>query len=299
MVTRLLGSSPAGTATMMTSWLLVEAPGPWAANALETTLDGVFDPEVLARARSLGLRPLLIRRPGRHHRTAADGRTVYVASGRPENRWLERIRVADLGELRDLDLLAVARGAGGHGEPVDSSLFLVCTHGKKDMCCAVFGRPVADTLHKNHPDQTWEVSHVGGDVWAGNLLVVPSGFMHGQLSPDEAALVAKAARLGQVLPDQLRGRSSAPSLWAQYAEITLRKQLGLRGLDAVLTVAERDAEGAAEPGESRVVTVRCLDQTYEVAVSRTRVDATARSRCAGRFTTSSFTTGTVRALTPA
>ncbi|GAA0235034.1 hypothetical protein GCM10010492_37460 [Saccharothrix mutabilis subsp. mutabilis] len=291
-LTRQLGGNPAGTATLMTSWLLVEQPGPWPADALEQTLASVFGPGRLDGPRAAGLRPLLIRRPGRHQRDPDAPHTVYVGSGVPGNRWLEKIEVADLADLASLDVAAVAAGVPGHGERVDGPLFLVCTHGTKDMCCAVLGRPLAAVLGENHPGRAWEVSHVGGDRWAGNLLVVPDGFLHGQLDPGEAALVAKSALVGQVVAEQLRGRTSAPSPWSQYAEIAVRKTFGLRGVDSVLAVDERPVEG----GDVRVVTVQGLDNQYEVTVARSVAAASGASRCSGVIAPPAYTTRSIETL---
>ena len=286
---RLLRGTPAGTATHMTSWLLIEQPGPWPADALQRTLAGVFPAGRLDSPTSKGLRPLLIRRPGRPRKKAS--RTVFVGAGLPGNRWLEQLDHADLATL---DLDAVADGRPGHGEPVSGPLLLVCTHGAKDMCCAILGRPVAAALAETHPNRTWEVSHVGGDRWAGNLLVVPDGFMHGQLEPTAAELIAKAAVHGQVEPDQLRGRTSAATPWTQYAEIALRQHTGLRGLDDVLATHERPVSPVED--DVRVVTLRGGDRRYEVTVRRTRPAEAVPSRCSGRIAPASFQAETIRPL---
>ncbi|MGY6654259.1 sucrase ferredoxin [Amycolatopsis sp. TRM77291] len=280
-VARMLGASPAGTAADMRCWLLIEQPGPWPADALENVLDEAFPAErrelLEGLRRSHGLRPLLIRRPGKHQRDPDRPRSVYVGGGEPGNRWLERLEIHDLGDLAGLDLEAVAEGTGGLGTRVGGPLFLVCTHGTKDMCCAVLGRPLASTLNTNHPGRAWEVSHVGGDRWAGNLLVVPDGFLHGQLNPAEAALVAKSALRGQVEPEQLRGRTSARTAWAQFAEIALRRRLDLSGLDDVLAVQEEPLLEA----DARVVTVRGGEDFYAVTVRRRSATPRGESRCAG------------------
>ena len=283
-VARLLGANPSGTATFMRSWLLIEQPGPWSADVLDEVLDSAFPPESRAKLDELraehGLRPLLIRRPGRHSRTPGQTRrAVFVGSGDPGNRWLERLEIDDLSELATLDLSAVVNGRGGLGEPVDGPLLLVCTHGTKDMCCAVLGRPLAASLHENHPGHTWEVSHVGGDRWAGNLLVVPDGFLHGQLDPDEAARVAKAAMSEQVQADHLRGRTPVGSAWSQHAEVAVRQRVsGLHGLDDVLAVHESPLVGG--PGSDVwVVRVRAAEELYDVTV---RYRSTARSGTANR-----------------
>ncbi|MEV6910957.1 sucrase ferredoxin [Amycolatopsis sp. NPDC051071] len=289
-VARMLGANPAGTAADMRCWLLIEQPGPWPADALESILDEAFPAErrelLENLRRSHGLRPLLIRRPGKHRRDPDRPRAVYVGGGEPGNRWLERLEIQDLSELAELDLEAVADGIGGLGKPVLGPLFLVCTHGTKDMCCAVLGRPLASALHANHPGRSWEVSHVGGDRWAGNLLVVPDGFLHGQLNPAEAALVAKAALRGQVEPDQLRGRTSARTAWAQYAEIAIRRQTNLSGLDDVLAVRE---EPLAE-ADARLVTVRAGQDFYSVTVRRRSATPRGDSRCAGLIQPAGYVT---------
>ncbi|QWF84105.1 sucrase ferredoxin [Amycolatopsis sp. CA-230715] len=287
-LTRELGGEPAGTAARMTSWLLVEHPGSWAPDVLEDVMAEAFPASRLDAARDAGLRPLLIRKPGRHARVEGASRAVYLASGRPGHRWLERLDVTGLGELAHLDLEAVAAGRHGHGEPVSGPLFLVCTHGSKDLCCAVFGRPVVAGLAQNHPGHVWEVSHVGGDRWAGNLLTVPDGYLHGSLAVTEAELVAKEALGGNVRLEQLRGRTSAESPWSQFAEIEIRGRTGLRGLDAVLAVAEEPS------GDARKVLVAANERRYEVVVRRTPSTASGHSRCSARVVLSGFEAESVR-----
>lgn len=287
---RLLGAMPAGTATHMTSWLLIEQPGPWQADALNRALADAFPsgrPDALT---ARGLRPLLIRRPGRHSKDGRALRTVFVGSGVPGSRWLERL---DYAGLATLDLDAVASGRPGHGEPVTGPLLLVCTHGTKDMCCAILGRPLATALARTHPDRAWEVSHVGGDRWAGNLLVVPDGFLHGQLEPAEADLIAKAAVHGEVDPDRLRGRTSAATPWTQYAEIAVRQHTSLRGLDDVLATGERPL--SVVDTDARVVTVRGGRRHYDVTVRRTSQQQ-AQSRCAERLTLAGFRTESIEPI---
>jgi hypothetical protein len=282
-VARMLGGSPAGTAALMKSWLLIEYPGPWPSDALEHALTEAFPPEQRERLETLraqGLRPFLIRQPGRHLREPhLAGRRVFVGGQGPAGRWMESFRIDDLHELASLDLDAIVSGRGGIGEPMAGPLFLVCTHGTKDMCCALLGRPLAASLGSEYPGRAWEVSHVGGDRWAGNLLVVPDGYLHGQLDPAEADVVARAAFAGEVEPEHLRGRTAAPSQWAQYAEIAVRRHTGLRGLDDVLAVGESATEANSSESEVRVVRVRAGSAAFDVTISRRTVIGRGPSRC--------------------
>jgi len=280
----------------MTSWLLIEYPGPWAPDAVEHALAEAFTPTQRARVeelRAAGMRTLLIRQPGRHLRSPhLHGRRVFFGGTGPNGRWLESIRVDSLTELADLDLDRIAAGTGGLGEPVDGPMFLVCTHGTKDMCCALLGRPLAASLGETYPGHAWEVSHVGGDRWAGNLLVVPDGYLHGQLDPAEADVVARAACAGEVEPEHLRGRTGARTQWMQYAEIAVRKHTGLRGLDDVLAVAEEPVATDLE-SEGRLVRVRAGAEVLDVVISRRTSIGRGPSRCNAMVSPSGYITESI------
>jgi (2Fe-2S) ferredoxin len=81
----------------------------------------------------------------------------------------------------------------------------VCTHGVHDTCCALRGRPVAAALAEHWPDAVWECSHVGGDRFAPNVVVLPDGFYYGQLDPESAVATVRSHLTGTVAPRWLRG----------------------------------------------------------------------------------------------
>ena len=58
-------------------------------------------------------------------------------------------------DVRGLDF-AAALASASTGTPVDGPLYLVCTHGKRDRCCARYGRPLYDALRERAgPDGVW------------------------------------------------------------------------------------------------------------------------------------------------
>jgi len=273
-VARTLGESPEGTATPMRSWLLIEHPEAWARDVADTVLARAFPPESRRELAELrrrhGLRPLLIRRVGYRAGTPRR-RAVLVGGVHPGHRWLERLEVGDLRELADLDLAAVADGRGGLGEPVTGPLFGVCTHGAKDMCCATLGRPVARALAEAAPGRVWETTHLGGDRFAGNVLVLPAGFLYGHVTATSATRLAAAAAEDRVLPELLRGRTSV-GMRAQVAEIAVRRITGLHGVEEVEPLSE-DADG--------LVVVRAGDRRMGVRLDRQSLGVCGTSRCAG------------------
>jgi hypothetical protein len=125
-------------------------------------------------------------------------------------------------------------------------LYLVCTHGRHDICCADKGRPLYRAMSELRPDQTWEASHLGGDRFAGNLLVLPRGDYFGRLEPGDAKRLVEAYEAGRLDLAHHRGRSTLPRL-AQAAEHFAREAEGLTGIgDLELTAYNRPEHDRAE-----------------------------------------------------
>ena len=57
---------------------------------------------------------------------------------------------------------------------VHGPVVVVCTHGRRDVCCAERGRPLAAATALEHPGAVWESTHVGGDRFAGEPDRVPA-----------------------------------------------------------------------------------------------------------------------------
>jgi hypothetical protein len=265
----------AGTASTVRAYLLLEHPGPWGVDALrDARLPAGLGEELRVAAAAAGVRVLLVRRPGA--RPDGSDPWVFAAHAHPHRPRLEGARVRDLREALDLDLAGLRAGDPSGLPAYDGSLLCVCTHGRHDACCAERGRPLARALAQAHPEETWEVSHIGGDRFAGNLLALPHGLYYGRLEPHTGLAVAGAHLSGQVDLDHLRGRSGHP-MPVQYAELALRRELAETGLDTVTLTGRSTADGVTE-AEFEVA-----GATYAVRVRTTRGPDLARLTCrAGR-----------------
>jgi hypothetical protein len=103
---------------------------------------------------------------------------------------------------------------------------------------------LARALPAPGPADVWECSHLGGDRFAANVLVLPHGFYYGQVPGDGAELVTAHAQ-GRVALPWLRGRAGvAPP--AQAAQHSARTELGLLGVDdlPVLKIRALTSPGA-------------------------------------------------------
>ena len=215
------GDAMQGTALNVPRFLLVEHPGPWGFDALETSgIEVGILGRLLVATHDAGARTLLMRRHGR-------------VEAPPERAWavadVESGRILWGGWSDDAELLAACDALGAPSEGwSEEPVLLVCTHGRHDTCCAVRGRPVAAALAERHGDQVWECSHVGGDRFAASVVVLPDGCYYGGLDDSDAVDVLDRHLAGTVTPSRLRG-SSMLSTVAQAAAVAVHERFGPGG----------------------------------------------------------------------
>jgi hypothetical protein len=234
-----------GTASVGTNWILLEQPGPWGYDAgIQSRIPRRVAREIRSRARSLRIRVVLIRR---HGRSSPERRLCYFAHTGIVRQRLERLELAQVGDLLDLDWTPLRAGEPVAGVEHPHPLFLVCTNGARDRCCAEKGRAVASALTAEVDDRAWECSHIGGDRFAGNLVCFPHGVYYGRVSPAEAGGIAARYERGLLDLEHYRGRSCY-DFPTQAAETFLRSERRLPAIADVRLVdrtihAERvDAE---------------------------------------------------------
>jgi hypothetical protein len=228
-----------GTASTIRRWLLLEHQGPWGRDLLGARLPDGLGRSLLALERRTGARVLLIRRTDRS--TAhADGRVTCVAVD-TRDAWHGSRVLARIEDAAELD-----PGRRTLFSDVEvAPLFVICTHGRRDPCCAERGRPLADVAASIAPEVTWESTHVGGDRFAGNVVAFPHGLYFGRVRPSELADLFRAYADGSIEPlARYRGRSSHP-IDVQTAEIALRARLGLDRIGDVVPIERSRARGRA------------------------------------------------------
>jgi hypothetical protein len=170
--------------------------------------------------------------------------------------------------LLDLDLAAAFAGAIDV-PPVSHPLLLVCTHGKRDRCCARYGQPVCEALHRTTPaGWLWQASHVGGDRFAGNVVALPEGLYFGRVSAEDVPRLLASYREGRIPLDLYRGRAAYP-FPIQAAEIAVRRETGL---DAFWDLRFQSVE-RLDSEEWRVrLRAEVSDEVHEVDVAREHGD---------------------------
>jgi hypothetical protein len=162
--------------------------------------------------------------------------------------------------IEDGKVLLVERVRGSERHALgDGRTYLVCTNGARDRCCAIRGPAVAAAIERARPGRAWECSHVGGHRFAANLLVLPDALCFARLDVASALALVDELEAGRLPLEHFRGRTdySQPD---QAAEILVRKELGLTGLDDLALVeacgSEPQARFAVRDGREVTATIR-------------------------------------------
>jgi hypothetical protein len=187
----------------------------------QSRLPAAFVRELRRRARDAGVRVVLIRRGARfasERRTCFFGRTDGVAD------YLAKIELTSVDELLDVDLTPLRRGGVIQDARETDSLFLVCTHGRHDACCSVYGNQVSRVACAQPEKEAWECSHIGGDRFAANVVCFPHGIYYGRVQAGSVVEIMDDFRRGLLRLDNYRGRCSQP-FPIQAAEYHLRREL--------------------------------------------------------------------------
>jgi hypothetical protein len=229
-----VNESTAGSAAEGIAWVCLEQPGAWGPKAFTSShLDPIVGKEFEDAATAANVRPQLIRAPGRHPDAGTGPRQVLVAYTGPGSSWLLEGKVDRPERILDLDFAKVAAGERPEWSElaaVDAPVLLVCTHARRDLCCATLGRDVAARVAHSYPGRVWEASHLSGHRFAATTALLPSGHMHGRVL--DASLVLEAADRGELLSTGWRGRSSWSRI-AQVAESVIREREHLWDIDGL------------------------------------------------------------------
>ncbi|HEY0004091.1 MAG TPA: sucrase ferredoxin [Pyrinomonadaceae bacterium] len=218
-----------GTASTGDVWLLIEYPLAWGPKALQ---DSLLSPKLKAHLGALlkkipRSRLLLIKQD----RACGTHINFFVVHSRERKPFILNFQISNYEELADIDLTEAILGrtlAGG--TVVGGPLFLVCTHGKRDKCCAKFGFHLYKFLRERAGDCVWQSSHVGGDRFAANLICFPHGLFYAHVTEMSGSAIVDAYLDRRMILDQYRGRACYAA-HVQAAEYFIRSESGLTGLN--------------------------------------------------------------------
>lgn len=176
-------------------WYAVEHPGPWPAKPLDEAVLGGAASWLVPLADRADTTVVLVRQRDSGSRRVWRADTVS-----------HTLEVGDVGDVAP------------EFAPSDTSLTLVCTHARRDQCCAILGRPLLDVI-----PGALESSHIGGHRFAPTVLLLPAGIVLGRCTPTDWPRIAD---LGPAALPFYRGRTGlTPAM--QAADTYARQRWGL------------------------------------------------------------------------
>jgi hypothetical protein len=234
----------AATASRIDNWIVLEYRGLWDRDVLGGSfLSDELKGHLREQLRLLGpSRLLFVKKPERRSHVR---RQAWFGTSRPGAERFFHLEVDHLNDLQGFDFAGSLGGERVPGVPLAHPLLVVCTHGKRDRCCAKNGRPVYDALRRElTPEWVWQSTHVGGDRFAGNVVVLPQALYYGRVEQEDAPGLLEAHAAGRVDLGHYRGRA-AYTFQVQAAEHAIREAEGLLGIDDLAFVrCDRRAENA-------------------------------------------------------
>ena len=236
-LSRAVSESVFGTASTGDVWLLLEYPLAWERKAVEESALPASVKEFLriivkTKPRT---RVLLIK----SDRLRTRELTFYVVNTSETAPLIAKFGLRDYEQLTEFDITSIASGnVPSSGEIIQSPLFLVCTHGRRDKCCAKFGYPLFKSLYASNEGLVWQSSHLGGDRFAANLVCLPHGLFYAHVTEADGQKIMEEYTAGRVVLNKYRGRAcySHP---VQAAEFFVRRETEITGIDDLRFVASQ------------------------------------------------------------
>jgi hypothetical protein len=228
-LSRAVAEKTFGTASAGAFWLLLEYPFAWGSNALE---ESNLSASVKAHLKKVvkGVphgRLLFIKKERSRLRRIA----LFIARCQEREPYIVKLELEDYQQLLDIDPSSYTReNLPPGGSIMDERLFLVCTHGRRDKCCAKFGYPLFKSLNEGVGQSVWQSSHVGGDRFAANLLCFPHGLFYAHVTLETGKAIIKDYQESRLALQNYRGRACY-SYPVQAAEFFIRSESGLSDLD--------------------------------------------------------------------
>jgi hypothetical protein len=254
--------------------LLIEYPWPFGKSWVgcdrlpEAFMERLLEEQRRTRETGVGLR-LSVAMLRQRSRPSSGGTAFWIALPDACDPVLYEFRLHSYQELIAFDIPGVVARAPVYDRYIRTEpLFIACTNGRKDPCCARYGMRAYNALVQQVGHLAWQSTHVGGCRFAGNVACFPHGIYYGHVDPDDVAPIIEEYRQRRLYLEKYRGRLGL-SLEADVAEYFLRLQTGVRELAQFRLV---DVQHETEERWRARFASRTTGELHRVEVNRTRAN---------------------------
>ena len=268
-----LGEPVFATAPRIEAWVLLEYPYAHPAKALkESTLQENIKAHLSAALDSIPHSRLLMIK--RSNRKPQSGVNLILALSGTNNPRMTRFQLKDYPDIPSIDLEAAFTELANNPEKGEvSPLILICTNGKRDVCCARYGLPLFNEMRKYDRADVWQSSHMGGHRFAANVISLPYGIYYARIPVSGAGLFVEHCSNGEINLPYYRGRTCYTAE-QQAAEYLLRQHNGNLAVHDLLlqrtsqTDEDRwQVEFRSQASENFIVSVRKGVSSYTIIES--------------------------------
>lgn len=284
-----------GTASEFNSLFLLEYSAPWGAKAfVDSQLPDAVKDHLRTQLNGLDRpRLLFIKRADKRDGVI----NMFAVNNRAADPYYNHFTLNAYDDLIGFDL---AQTLVQRDTSARAPIYMVCTNGNKDKCCAKFGMACYKQLLAHaQSDRVWQCAHVGGDRFAPNVIVAPGGHYFGHVGVDDVETLITDVESHQITLAVHRGRSCYPK-HVQSAEYYLRQAYQNSDMHDLELVTAQCGEMNAE------VTFRELstDRQITVAMDKTQTEeaffltcqATTQGKATYYMLTQITCTDTIRAI---
>lgn len=226
-----------GTIKSADVWFLLEYNGIYTREVWD---DARIPQEVIDKLKSYrNSHPLLIRQPDQINEI--DGKiSFFIVHGNTKQPIVYRFDLNSYKDVLNIDFDAVLAGDVVNG--TSEALYLICTNGKRDICCAKYGIALYNAMVEQVHTQVWQCSHFGGHRFAGTMYCFPHGLCYGFLTAEDAEAIVESYTHRRLLLNKLRGRAIYDKP-IQAAEYFLRREFDNDQMNDVIYQSHTEDDG--------------------------------------------------------
>lgn len=231
-----------GTAPRTDYWILIEYNQPLGAKALqESTLPEISKEYLLGCIAELpNSRLLLIKKQSAMQEGSVQ---LFLSRSLAQDPTMLQLTLDSYEDILTVPIVSLLTSPTEEDNIIEfPPLYLVCTNGKRDLCCARWGIPVLNSFQQATDTNVWQTSHVGGHRFAPNVISLPYGIYYGRVTPESVNEIIASDQNKEINLIHLRGRACLPAP-AQAAEYFLRRESGQLRINyySMISISEGEA----------------------------------------------------------